>query len=132
MYNSNFQLFFSTWPGRQHTEAMSLTPLDEDQFAHFEEAWRLFDTDGDGLVTPKDLQALLRSFGYEHSLVIIPAPSLPNTSGGGWRGGLTGGLQRCSRSGCRSIASVHCAPDALLVPRSRKSWRCTWMTCRSA
>ena len=51
---------------------MSLTPLEEDQFAHFEEAWRLFDTDGDGLVTPKDLQALLRSFGYEHSLVIIP------------------------------------------------------------
>lgn len=48
---------------------MSLTPLTDDQFAHIQEAWRLFDTDSDGLVTPKDLQTLLRSFGYEHSLV---------------------------------------------------------------
>jgi len=49
---------------------MSLTPLTDDQYAHVEEAWRLFDTDGDGLVTPKDLQAILRTFGYEHSLVV--------------------------------------------------------------
>ena len=55
---------------------MSLTPLTDEQFAHIQEAWRLFDTDSDGLVTPKDLQTLLRSFGYEHSLV--PAhPSHP-------------------------------------------------------
>jgi hypothetical protein len=53
---------------------MSLTPLTHDQFLHLHEAWRLFDTDCDGLVTPKDLQTLLRSFGYEHSLVGPPCP----------------------------------------------------------
>ena len=47
---------------------MSLTALTPDQYAHFQEAWRLFDTDGDGLVTPTDMQKLLRSFGYEHSV----------------------------------------------------------------
>jgi len=48
---------------------MSLTALTDEQYDHIEEAWRLFDTDGDGLVTPKDLQKLMRSFGYEHTLV---------------------------------------------------------------
>ena len=58
---------------------MTLTPLTDEQFAHFEEAWRLFDTDGDGLVTPKDLQAILRSFGYEHSLVLCLHTSMRST-----------------------------------------------------
>ena len=48
---------------------MSLTALTDEQYDHIEEAWLLFDTDGDGLVTPKDLQKLMRSFGYEHTLV---------------------------------------------------------------
>ena len=48
---------------------MSLTALTDEQYGHIQEAWRLFDTDGDGLVTPKDLQKLMCSFGYEHSLV---------------------------------------------------------------
>jgi len=51
---------------------MSLTALTDEQYAHMKEAWRLFDTDGDGIVTPQDLQKILRSFGYEHSLVRSP------------------------------------------------------------
>ena len=31
------------------------------------EAWRIFDTDSDGLITAKDLPTLMLSFGYDHS-----------------------------------------------------------------
>lgn len=46
---------------------MSTAPLSEEQWLHIKEAWRIFDTDGDGLITPSDLRLLLQSFGYEHS-----------------------------------------------------------------
>ena len=35
---------------------MSLTALTDDQYTHLQESWRLFDTDGDGLITAKDLE----------------------------------------------------------------------------
>ena len=46
---------------------MSLVGLTDEQYAHLHEAWRLFDTDEDGLVTPQDLQRLLRSLIDAHA-----------------------------------------------------------------
>jgi hypothetical protein len=48
---------------------MSLVALTDEQYAHIREAWRIFDTDEDGLITPKDLQRLLLSFGFQHTVV---------------------------------------------------------------
>eukprot|EP00961_Rhodomonas_salina_P057738 775987-Rhodomonas_salina.5 len=53
---------------------MSTAPLSEEQWLHIKEAWRIFDTDGDGLITPSDLRLLLQSFGYEHSEEVPAVP----------------------------------------------------------
>lgn len=49
---------------------MSSAPISQDQWDHMLEAWRIFDTDGDGLVTSEDLKTVLLSFGYEHSIEV--------------------------------------------------------------
>ena len=57
---------------------MSSAPISQDQWDHMLEAWRIFDTDGDGLVTSADLQTVLLSFGYEHSIEVrLPPPPPP-------------------------------------------------------
>ena len=63
---------------------MSFVALTDEQYAHINEAWRLFDTDEDGLITPQDLQRLLLSFGYRHT-VVRPrrAGEREGTTGGG-------------------------------------------------
>ena len=37
---------------RRFVGTMSTAPLQEEQWAHIKEAWRIFDTDGDGKITP--------------------------------------------------------------------------------
>lgn len=49
---------------------MAFAPMSQDQWDHFLEAWRIFDVDGDGVVTPEDIRALLLSFGYDHSIEV--------------------------------------------------------------
>mmetsp|Transcript_33322 Transcript_33322/g.78037 ORF Transcript_33322/g.78037 Transcript_33322/m.78037 type:complete len:264 (+) Transcript_33322:3-794(+) len=43
-------------------------PITDDQWQHMLEAWRIFDTDADGLITATDLRTVLLSFGYDHSV----------------------------------------------------------------
>jgi Ca2+-binding EF-hand superfamily protein len=40
--------------------------LSQEQYDHFQEAWRVFDVDGDGLITAGDLRLVLQSFGREY------------------------------------------------------------------
>lgn len=65
--------------------SMTLVALTDEQYAHIHEAWRLFDTDEDGLITPKDLQRLLLSFGYQHTLVSPAALCARGKCAGGGR-----------------------------------------------
>jgi hypothetical protein len=46
---------------------MVTTQFSDTQWNQIMEAWRIFDTDGDGLVTVQDLRTLMLSFGYDHS-----------------------------------------------------------------
>jgi len=89
---------------------MSLVGLTDEQYAHLHEAWRLFDTDEDGLVTPKDLQRLLRSFGYEHTLVCV----------------------RRGRAGAEALVHARAARLTCMRPASRTSLGCSSTTCRFA
>lgn len=92
--------------------------LTDEQYAHINEAWRLFDTDEDGLITPQDLQRLLLSFGYRHTVV------RPRRAGE--REGTTGGRGACG-------GAKHRARLALLTHMrvaSRRSLRCTSTTFR--
>mmetsp|Transcript_18447 Transcript_18447/g.45294 ORF Transcript_18447/g.45294 Transcript_18447/m.45294 type:complete len:264 (+) Transcript_18447:124-915(+) len=45
---------------------MAFAPVSNDQWDHILEAWRMFDTDADGVITARDLRKVLLSFGYEH------------------------------------------------------------------
>ena len=49
---------------------MSSAPISQDQWDHMLETWRIFDADGDGLITSHDLKTVLLSFGYEHSIEV--------------------------------------------------------------
>ena len=49
------------------TSKMVTTRFSDTQWNQIMEAWRIFDTDGDGLVTVQDLRTLMLSFGYDHS-----------------------------------------------------------------
>ena len=44
----------------------TVSPTDV-QWEQLNEAWRIFDTDQEGLVTSGDLRLLLRTYGFEHS-----------------------------------------------------------------
>jgi hypothetical protein len=46
---------------------MTAVPPTDVQWEHLDEAWRIFDTDADGLVTAGDLRLLLLTYGFEHS-----------------------------------------------------------------
>jgi Ca2+-binding EF-hand superfamily protein len=46
---------------------MVTTRFSDTQWNQIVEAWRIFDTDSDGLVGVNDLRTLLLSFGYDHS-----------------------------------------------------------------
>ena len=46
---------------------MVTTRFSDTQWNQIVEAWRIFDTDGDGLVGVQDLRTLMLSFGYDHS-----------------------------------------------------------------
>ncbi len=50
---------------------MVTTRFSDTQWNQIMEAWRIFDTDGDGLVTAQDLRTLMLSFGYDHSEKVI-------------------------------------------------------------
>ena len=42
-------------------------PLTDVQWAQLQEAWRVVDSDADGLITAGDLQLLLQTHGFDHS-----------------------------------------------------------------
>ena len=42
-------------------------PLEDEPWQQMQEAFRIFDTDGDGLVTASDLRVLMLTYGMDHS-----------------------------------------------------------------
>jgi hypothetical protein len=55
---------------------MVTTQFSDTQWNQIMEAWRIFDTDGDGLVTVEDLRTLMLSFGYDHSEKVMDSDSV--------------------------------------------------------
>ena len=53
----------ATHPARRQPNTMGDEQLTEEQIAEFKEAFSLFDKDGDGTITTKELGTVMRSLG---------------------------------------------------------------------
>ena len=58
-----FRLIRVTHPGLARIDTAMADQLTEEQIAEFKEAFSLFDKDGDGTVTTKELGTVMRSLG---------------------------------------------------------------------
>lgn len=100
---------------------MASAPISDDQWEHMLEAWRIFDTDGDGMITSADLKTVLLSFGYDHSIEVRRGKFQANAEEDRWRGRersllflLLGSFPRLLlRGGQRAGARVDNAADSV-------------------